>query len=664
MGDDLVTATSVDLLSGGATLPWKVHPGVERIYDKALKSYVYQLPANGSQAVMQLPHDGKDLGIVQPFLVFQLFLPQNYRACLLEVAITDTTSARRWLLLGASTEEAHTTMRFARLPLLGLPRGMWFNLCVDLQSLVDGAFGQEVKSVDGIVIHPECRLRKIFTLRSLPNTAEVLDGHMIKVDLSGLPSAKDRLDQSEERRVSLPHLPDYAGIDTMFVMNADRVPNLEKAEAPAAPRAHPLQRRPALQPLQPAESLSPPRSPVKNDTRNEEMPKRHDDLPGIAERKSSKLTSSTKTSKTQKVPAITVAGSAGACYGHRPLSKQKFGSGYNQLPDRTVKVKEPKGLRTARGNKERLPQTRKLRPLPLEMKEDGTCQGIQGASQPSSSGSETLGSSRRERKTSKGRATEEEHGDSVTPSPTAAKRRAQRKLHKTAEIYGAPDAVGHTLRLPHALPRFERAEVNAGRSDTQVPLPTPSSLDPLVKTAALADIQLKPLNVISKVNAVRCDTQASPPKKENSLDPLVKTAALADIQLKPLNDISKVNACRSDNQASLPNASNSFDPLVKPTLADVPPKPTFDWSKAAAGATAVDAWSALSASVRHGDGPSFASLFRAGRQLPGGSPAETGTTEGCRARRRLSDKRGELDPLSGFGDQPRASQLSTIVPIQ
>ena len=32
-----------------------------------------------------------------------------------------------------------------------------FNLCVDLQSLVDGAFGQEVKSVDGIVIHPECR---------------------------------------------------------------------------------------------------------------------------------------------------------------------------------------------------------------------------------------------------------------------------------------------------------------------------------------------------------------------------------------------------------------------------------------------------------------------------------------------------------------------------
>jgi len=643
-------ATSVDLLSGEATLPWKVHPGVERIYDKALKSYIYQLPANGSQAVMQLPHDGKDLGIVQPYLVFQLFLPQNYRACLLEVAVTDTTSARRWLLLGASTEEAHTTMRFARLPLLGLPRGTWFNLCVDLQSLVDGAFGQEVKSVDGIVIHPECRLRKIFTLRSLPNTSEV-DG-MIKVDQSGFPSAKM---ETEDGCVSLPDPPDYAGIDTLFLMNADRVPNLQKAEAPA-PREHPLRRSWPLQPLQ---SRSPPQSPVqtaadvRNDTererRNEESAKRNDDLPGISEsKKSSKSSTGTKASKAQKVPVI-VAGSAGACYGHR-------------LPgDR--KVNQPKGPRTARGNKERLPQTRKLRPLPLEMKCKENWQP-QGPSQPSSSGSDTLGSSRREKKTTKGRLTEEDGDLSVTPSPTeAAKRRALRMktLHKTAEIYGAPDAVGHTLRLPHALPRFER-EANAGRSDTQVSQPNPPSADPFVKTAALADIQLKPLNVISKVNAVRYDIQASPPNPPASLDPLVKTAALADIQLKPLNDTVKVNSCRSDNQTSPwqpPNPPNSFD------LADAPPKPTFDWSKAMAGAGPVDAWSVLSSSVRHGDGPSFASLFRAGRQLPGGSPAETSTAEGCRARRRFSE-RCELDPLSGISErsEPRASQLSTIVPIQ
>lgn len=34
------------------------------------------------------------------------------------------------------------------------------------------------------------------------------------------------------------------GIDSMFVINADRVGKLEKAEAPRPPRAHPLQRLP------------------------------------------------------------------------------------------------------------------------------------------------------------------------------------------------------------------------------------------------------------------------------------------------------------------------------------------------------------------------------------------------------------------------------------
>lgn len=583
MSDSEVT-NSVELLEGGATLPWKVHPGVERIYDKALKSYVYQLPANGSQAVMQLPRDGKDLGIVQPYLVFQLFLPQNYRACLLEVAITDTTSARRWLLLGASTEEAHTTMRFARLPLLGLPQGTWFNLCVDLQSLVDGAFGQVVKSVDGIVIHPECRLRKIFTLRSLPNSVEVLDRQMIKFDPTG---------QTEDCAGSQ-HLPDYAGIDQIYVMNANRVPNLERAEAPRPRhRTHPLAPRAGR--AERAERAEPER-----EVEHQEAPKQ--DLPEISEpKKSSKSTSGCAPSKSktkEKVPAISTQGvAAGACYG-RPLSKQK-------LENLTA---HPKG-RTARA-RDRLPTARKLRPLPLEMRVSIEDSGgrREGASQPSSWGSTSL-SSRRGRKTSKGRA-EEETSDSVTPSPTEAAKRRQahtmKTLHKTAEIYGAPDAVGHTLRLPNPNGRLERgdAQVNAGR-EAQVSPPNPLNFDP-VKTTALADIQLKPINDVSKVNAGRDgrDAQVSPPNPP-SLDPRVRTAGVADL-----------------------------------------PKP--DWPKVGEKAAhgPVDAWSALSASVRHGDCSSFASLFR-GRQLVGGSPPET-NSEGCRARRMFSE-RCEPHPLSGLG---------------
>eukprot|EP00913_Durusdinium_trenchii_P013864 g13016.t1 len=469
MSDSEVT-NSVELLEGGATLPWKVHPGVERIYDKALKSYVYQLPANGSQAVMQLPRDGKDLGIVQPYLVFQLFLPQ---------ALSNSGGQelrRRWLLLGASTEEAHTTMRFARLPLLGLPRGTWFNLCVDLQSLVDGAFGQVVKSVDGIVIHPECRLRKIFTLRSLPNSVEVLDRQMIKFDPTG---------QTEDCAGSQ-HLPDYAGATAC-------------------------------------------------------------DLPEISEpKKSSKSTSGCAPSKSktkEKVPAISTQGvAAGACYG-RPLSKQKLENLTAHPKGRTARARDrlptarPKGLRLrvkfdlANFEGADASARRKLRPLPLEMRVSIEDSGgrREGASQPSSWGSTSL-SSRRGRKTSKGRA-EEETSDSVTPSPTEAAKRRQahtmKTLHKTAEIYGAPDAVGHTLRLPNPNGRLERgdAQVNAGR-EAQVSPPNPLNFDP-VKTTALADIQLKPINDVSKVNAGR-DAQVSPPNPP-SLDPRVRTAGVADL---------------------------------------------------------------------------------------------------------------------------------------
>ncbi|CAK9072670.1 Uncharacterized protein SCF082_LOCUS35713 [Durusdinium trenchii] len=143
------------------------------------------------------------------------------------------------------------------------------------------------------------------------------------------------------------------------------------------------------------------------------------------------------------VPAISTQGvAAGACYG-RPLSKQK-------LENLTA---HPKG-RTARA-RDRLPTARKLRPLPLEMRVSIEDSGgrREGASQPSSWGSTSL-SSRRGRKTSKGRA-EEETSDSVTPSPTEAAKRRQahtmKTLHKTAEIYGAPDAVGHTLRHVDAM---------------------------------------------------------------------------------------------------------------------------------------------------------------------------------------------------------------------
>mmetsp|Transcript_17377 Transcript_17377/g.41161 ORF Transcript_17377/g.41161 Transcript_17377/m.41161 type:complete len:691 (+) Transcript_17377:42-2114(+) len=484
---DVTQGSSLELLSSNqsAALQWKVHQGVQRVYDKALRSFVYQLPANGSQAVMQLPRDGKDLGLVQPFLVFQLFLPQNgNRPFSVEVAITDTTSTRRWLLLGAASQEAQTNIRHARLPLLGLARGSWFNLCLDLHSLVDGAFGQVVKSVDGIVIHPECRLRKIFTLRSLPGPE--------------VPKCLPEADCPHDDRRAGGHLPDFcAGVESMHVMSAEQVPNLCNGQA-TGERELPKPQPPAEERAQLQDFAAMPEAACTRRPRRDTA-----ELPDACGTKklSTAVTIDTK-AKAPRAKAAPAPGSAGACYGRRPTSKQK-------------RVENAACQSKARGS----PTARKLRPLPLEIRKEDFGNS-RGASQPSSSGSTSVGS-RRGRKPSKCKV--DEAPESISPSPTAAYKRrlalAMKTLHKTAEIYGAPDAVGHTLR-PQAVPRLERA------SDTQVP-----------------------------------------PGREA--------------------------------QASLPNP---LEPDAA-AIVDVPPK-----------AAPVDAWSALSTSVRHGDGPTFAELFRAGRQ--------------------------------------------------
>eukprot|EP00930_Biecheleria_cincta_P030240 TRINITY_DN20952_c0_g1_i1.p1 TRINITY_DN20952_c0_g1~~TRINITY_DN20952_c0_g1_i1.p1 ORF type:complete len:1083 (-),score=232.72 TRINITY_DN20952_c0_g1_i1:49-3297(-) len=171
---------SLELLSpqGNNGALWKVSAGVQKVYDKALKGFVYQLVANGSQAIMQLPKDDRraspGLGLVQqPFLVFQVFLPQNReRPFSLEIAVTDVSRTRRRLFLSALSQEAQTNALLARLPLSGLRRGAWLNLCLDVDSLVRDSFGQVLKSIDSLAVHAECRLRKVFTLRSPPSGAD------------------------------------------------------------------------------------------------------------------------------------------------------------------------------------------------------------------------------------------------------------------------------------------------------------------------------------------------------------------------------------------------------------------------------------------------------------------------------------------------------------
>lgn len=172
-------APSFEILSPQGSNPlalWKVNAGVQKVYDKALKASVYQLLPNGTHALMQSPKDERNkqgLGLVQPYLVLQVFLPQSReRPFSLEIGITDCSRTRRRLLFSAASREAQTNQQHARFPLTSVRRGTWLNLCFDIDSLVRGSFGQVMKSLDSVTVYSECRLRKIFTMRSLPQPCD------------------------------------------------------------------------------------------------------------------------------------------------------------------------------------------------------------------------------------------------------------------------------------------------------------------------------------------------------------------------------------------------------------------------------------------------------------------------------------------------------------
>jgi hypothetical protein len=62
---------------------------VQKIYEKAVKGYIFQLDSNSANKIV-IPKDDKlSLAIIQPFLVFQIMLPVG-KSFTLELAISDS----------------------------------------------------------------------------------------------------------------------------------------------------------------------------------------------------------------------------------------------------------------------------------------------------------------------------------------------------------------------------------------------------------------------------------------------------------------------------------------------------------------------------------------------------------------------------------------------
>ncbi|XP_029907472.1 protein CFAP20DC [Myripristis murdjan] len=159
---------------------WKLNGGpstIRKEYHKEVRGSVYCLEGCSQTVKMQMPEDGKmSLGLLQRFLVLQVNIPQC-KDFSIELVVTDIGHLKRRLYLSTVHKDLSITPLHARIPLVGLKRNIWSNLCIDLVSFTGELFkGAGFLTLDGITLSASCKLRKIFTMKTEP--AGVSDNDM------------------------------------------------------------------------------------------------------------------------------------------------------------------------------------------------------------------------------------------------------------------------------------------------------------------------------------------------------------------------------------------------------------------------------------------------------------------------------------------------------
>ncbi|KFO08758.1 Uncharacterized protein C3orf67, partial [Balearica regulorum gibbericeps] len=178
---------SVEIFSAQGKNPgakWKIFGNPSAIwkeYDKDVKGFVFVLEGSSQINKMQLPKETRQtLGLIQQFLTLQIFVPlgEDFST---ELLITDLGNIKRRLYLSTVHKELSVTPLHAKIPLFMIKRRIWCNMCIDLVAFTREIFrGAVFQSLDGISISANCKLRKIFTLKSKPqDTAQEDDPRVV-----------------------------------------------------------------------------------------------------------------------------------------------------------------------------------------------------------------------------------------------------------------------------------------------------------------------------------------------------------------------------------------------------------------------------------------------------------------------------------------------------
>ena len=148
---------------------------VQKIFDKGMKGSIYTL--EGPSTKIQLPSSEREaLGLLQPFLVFQIYIPSSAKSLKMEIAVTDHEKIKRRLIFHSAGISKSITVNplHARIPTTEFKKDTWLNLSVDVFAFAHFCWKSiNVKSVDLISLTSQCKLRRIFTMRSPLYDAEM-----------------------------------------------------------------------------------------------------------------------------------------------------------------------------------------------------------------------------------------------------------------------------------------------------------------------------------------------------------------------------------------------------------------------------------------------------------------------------------------------------------
>ncbi|XP_070247722.1 protein CFAP20DC isoform X3 [Myotis yumanensis] len=162
-------------------------------FDKEVKSFVFVLEGSSQTNKIQLPKENKQiLGLIQRFLVLQIYIPlgQDFST---ELLITDLGNIKRRLYLSTVHKELSSTPLHAKIPLFMIKRKIWCNLCIDLVAFTSEIFkGAVFQSLDGIIVSANCKLRKIFTLKSKPQDTADKDDQFLNRGTGSVRNSKNQ----------------------------------------------------------------------------------------------------------------------------------------------------------------------------------------------------------------------------------------------------------------------------------------------------------------------------------------------------------------------------------------------------------------------------------------------------------------------------------------